>query len=57
MFTMRVETDNAAFRGGGRRRELARILRRVAERIEEGETEGTAVDVNGNSVGYWEVVR
>lgn len=31
--------------------EIARILREVADKIEGGQTDGGALDINGNSVG------
>lgn len=51
MFTMNVTTHNEAFRYDG---EVARILRAIAEKVEQGETGGPIMDSNGNSVGEWE---
>lgn len=52
-----TEYDNAAFSGGDfyatANEETARILRRVADRIEAGETEGGCMDICGNKVGNW----
>lgn len=51
MFTVTMSTDNAAFTEGDAPGEVARILRRIANRLENGDTEGKCVDVNGNAVG------
>lgn len=63
MFTLRIETDNAAFCPDNEdapkaehliaeSTETARILRRIADRIDDGgETNGRIVDSNGNTVG------
>ena len=60
MFTLRIETDNAAF---GEQEdnsegysddavaEVARILRKCADKIENGVDAGNLMDVNGNKVG------
>jgi hypothetical protein len=45
--------DNAAFCDGNREWETARILRRIADEVENGRTEGVIHDVNGNRVGEW----
>lgn len=60
MFTLTIETDNAAF--GERKRkdevceeeriEVARILRRTAELLETYSS-GTLRDSNGNTVGKY----
>jgi hypothetical protein len=58
-FTMTISMGNAAFADGEAGRELARILRKLADQIENtsalgGETEsGTLFDVNGNLIGPW----
>jgi hypothetical protein len=49
MFTLKIETDNAAFEDGSF--EVARILREVAKRLDRGETDGRVQDVNGHTVG------
>ena len=53
-FTVTIETDNEAF-SRNKGREVARILRRIAERLERGEDSGKAMDLNGNSVGKFEL--
>lgn len=50
------DTGNAAFDGGNGPGEAARILRNVAYRIEQGETDGVMRDINGNRVGDWSIV-
>ena len=55
MFTLFFDTDNEAFQGDVEA-ECARILRVVAARLEKGETWQSVVrDVNGNTVGKWEL--
>lgn len=51
MLRLAIKTENAAFSDGSREMELARILRRAAERIEDGDRTGTLMDTNGNAVG------
>jgi hypothetical protein len=63
MFNLTLSTDNAAFFddadagdvGEARNREIARILRQTAERIESGEDEGGLRDYNGNTVGKFAI--
>jgi hypothetical protein len=52
---IQFSTDNAAFEDNGREEEIARILRRIADKIESGAVAGTARDSNGNRVGTFEV--
>lgn len=54
MFTMKLQTHNAAFEDGAAS-ETARILRDVAKRLERGDLAGVAWDVNGNHVGEFEL--
>lgn len=53
-FTCSIAMDNAAFTEWPEG-ELVRCLRRVCERIEGGEEYGKVMDINGNSVGKWEI--
>ena len=48
-----LRSGNAAFFGANRKGEVARILRELADKIEDGRTEGKLMDINGNSVGEW----
>jgi hypothetical protein len=54
MFTMTIDTDNAAFEEDPGF-ELARLLKLVAHRVEEGERYGSLYDANGNYVGEYRV--
>ena len=49
-----IEMDNAAFEDSPAS-ELARILRAIAAKVANGETEIVARDINGNSVGSLEI--
>ena len=50
MFSISFDTDNDEF---SRHPEvgIVRILREIAKRIADGETEGSIRDVNGNRIG------
>ena len=50
-----INTENAAFADAGVDFETARILKRAAERIENGETDFGLMDANGNKVGKVEM--
>ena len=52
-FTMEVKMDNAAFVDDPT--ELTRILQGVTDRVAAGFDEGFCVDINGNTVGRFEV--
>lgn len=59
-FTISIELGNAAFEGEDCGRELARILRKQADKLEgfaswDFPDQGGLWDVNGNKVGAWEV--
>lgn len=54
-FTLKIETDNAAF-DENHGEEVARILREIADNLNFGNVfglDGTARDINGNTVGEW----
>jgi hypothetical protein len=51
MFTVKIKTQNAAFEGEDKALELARILREIAQHLEDGQSEGRVQDSNGNTVG------
>jgi hypothetical protein len=57
MFKLEFATDNAAFQDGARIDEAARILREIADKMEsKAQLGGGRVrDVNGNTVGHWEM--
>lgn len=50
MFELTIKTENDAFTEG-EAMEVGRILRRVAERVEESRRAGALMDTNGNVVG------
>jgi len=56
MITIKIDTNNAAFADGGQN-EIARILRELADKVEErgtpGGTKAAIMDINGNKVGYF----
>lgn len=53
-FTLSIDMDNDAFTDDPNA-EVARILRKTAQRIATGRDGGFAMDANGNSVGAWEI--
>ncbi len=56
MFRLQIETENAAFEPSPRL-EVARILRELAERLEQGLFGGRRLhDINGNNVGSFRFV-
>jgi len=58
MFTLTIQTDNDAFQDGNAASELARLLRRVAQRLPVMDAGGGRIqDSNGNTVGRWELVN
>lgn len=54
MFRMDIKTDNAAFEED-RNGEVIRLLKRVIEQIENGEEDGSLLDINGNKVGKFKL--
>lgn len=55
MFTCTIKTDNAAFEDDGGRAEVARILRDIASKLEDGQDASHRIvyDFNGNQVGVY----
>ena len=63
MFTLKMETENAAFRNdsaaddsrdtAAAMYEVARILRWIAGELENDADHGLCMDANGNRVGEW----
>lgn len=49
--TVSINIGNAAFDDGYSHVEMARILRELAYKIEEGSTPESTRDINGNKVG------
>lgn len=56
MFKIEFSTDNAAF-DDAPASEVARILRKIARQVEQGDPlgGGPVHDANGNRVGHWEL--
>lgn len=52
MFTLTFKTQNEAFDSGV---EVSRILRAIAEKVDKDYSEGTVMDINGNTVGQWKL--
>ena len=50
-----TEWENDALQDGNSDRDVGRIYQRIYERINNGETSGKILDVNGNAVGTWNV--
>ena len=57
LFTLQIECDNDAFTPDteGPSTELERILYVVARNVALGRSASVVVDVNGNTVGSWEI--
>ena len=57
MFTLKIETDNAAFGDIADEActEVARMLRVIAGGMEAGNMSGQCRDVNGNTVGHYDL--
>ena len=59
-FQVVIDVENAAFDGQSRGGELARILRKLAEKLADapnGNIAGRLDDVNGNEVGRYGYIR
>lgn len=54
-FTAEIEMDNDAFVDGGYGPELTRILRVIAEQINQDDQGRIIRDINGNTVGSWQI--
>jgi hypothetical protein len=52
-----INTANAAFgdSDSSRAEEVARLLREIAEDLDNGEVCGPVIDLNGNKVGTWDL--
>ena len=62
MLTVKIKTDNAAFQEDALRRsqdaagaECACILRKIADKLDNGNIEGVTFDSNGNRVGTYKL--
>jgi len=52
-FKLEFDADNDAFADGYREVETCRILREIADRIEQYRPSGDIRDINGNRIGYY----
>lgn len=52
---VKINLDNDAFNGKAGEREVARLLRDAATKFEQGKHSGKLMDVNGNTVGSFEL--
>lgn len=48
---LKLDLDNAAFQPGDRALEIARILHKLADDLENGTPKSKILDINGNTVG------
>lgn len=53
-FTLKIELGNEAMSNAA---DVARALRRVAGRMDEGASDGRIMDPNGNAVGVFSLER
>jgi hypothetical protein len=52
--TIKIDSENEAFSDGNAGAEIARLLRKTADKIEAGCAGGCLMDINGNRVGSWD---
>ena len=62
MFKLEFDTDSDAFTdedgmGWSMQAEIKRILKRVSSQVEDGQTQGSIIDLNGNKVGTWTLTK
>lgn len=59
MFNINFTTDNAIFGDDERQanQECARILGSISDLLLKGVRSGRIFDLNGNPIGYWEIVQ
>jgi len=54
--TIEINTDNAAFEDSSKTEETGRIVATIASKIQCGLDSGNCKDINGNTVGQWELI-
>lgn len=54
MFKLEFRTGNAAFEDCAEQ-EISRILKEIANKVEDGSTGGKVKDINGNTIGEWDL--
>ena len=52
---IKFDTDNEAFNDTAFSFEVARILGKISQKVNDGYVDGTIHDINGNTVGAWEL--
>ena len=58
MVSVKIKTGGSAFRNEDETldtNEIVRLLRQTAQKIANGYTDGKIMDINGNSVGRFEI--
>lgn len=55
MFELSFKAGNAAFEDGNKEYEVSRILKEIAEKVVNGSTGGKIKDINGNTIGEWDL--
>lgn len=55
-FSLGIKLGDAALTSMGST-ELSRVIRVVADKVESGETSGNIKDINGNTVGTFEITK
>ena len=55
MFKLEFKTDNSAFSDGNMEYEIKRILVAIGNRVDCGNTSGSIRDINGNTIGTYEL--
>lgn len=55
MFKLSFKTGNDAFQDGNKEYEVSRILKELAEKVENGSDGGKIKDINGNTIGEWDL--
>jgi len=55
IFSVKINLENDAF-AGDPTNEISRLLEVIKSRISHGETSGKLLDINGNSVGSFEII-
>ena len=61
-FKLEIDIDNASFEDLGEGREITNILNNIINKIEHIdefslEDKGRSRDMNGNTVGFWEITN
>lgn len=57
IFVLKINIDNAAFEFPNAEPECAKLLRSAADQVLAGIVFGNLLDINGNTVGYFDFVE